>query len=175
MRNLIVIEEVLSEVFLQMPERQTGFKPVYKWGNQFHLIKQLTLFKKNNKSAYPLIYQTSTQSTQDTARHEATTNLVLVISTVNKDISLTNEQRWAMSYRNVLYPVVEDVVACFKRAGVFNWDGIFKISEFPNFGDDKENYTIEIWDAIMFETTITIEVKANGDPKCINKNIFKNV
>lgn len=169
---MIVVEKKNALVFDQLPNIQVnlpnepdynpdlpqseGFKPVYKWGNEKHLIKQLALFSKESKSIYPLIYQTSNFSTQDNIRNSCSTDLVFILACRNLEVDLTNEQRWALSYDKILYPLVSNIEKCFNRAGIYRWDGIYTIEEFPNYGENNENKTIDIWDALLFKTTITI-------------------
>lgn len=149
---MIVVEQRLSDVFEQLPELN-NFKPVYKWGNESHLVSQLKLFSESNKSPYPLIYQLSNSSQQGI---NASTDLVLILACRNLDTTLLNENRWVMSYKELLYPLLSDIESCFKKAGIFIWDGNYKVTEFPNYGNGEENKTIDIWDALKFETKITI-------------------
>lgn len=162
---MVIVEEINTEVFNQLPMRN-GFKPVYKWGNEHHLIKQLQLFDKEGKSAYPLIYQTSNRSEQNSTTKLASTDLVFILACRNLETDLLNENRWAMTYKNILYPLVADIENCFRKAGVYVWDGSFTVEEFPNYGNGKENKTVDIWDALLFKTSIQIEGK-----KCVNSNI----
>lgn len=177
---MVVVEERNSLVFDQLPAFEVnlpdvegydpdlpdsvGFKPVYKWGNEKHLIKQIKEFDKENKSIYPLIYQTSNQSNQDVIRNSCRTDLVFILACRNLETDLMNENRWAMSYKKILYPLVENIEKCFNRAGIYTWDGLFTVQEFPNYGENDQNKTTDIWDALLFSTSITI----NGNKSCIN-------
>lgn len=172
---MIVVEEKNSLVFEQLPLMQVnlpsvdgynpslpqsaGFRPVYEWGNEMHLIKLLNEFAKDKKSPYPLIYQTSNTSDQDNVRNSCDTDLVFIIACRNLETDLLNKNRWAMSYRKILYPLVKNIEKCFNRAGIYNWDGKFKVQEFPNYGSGTENKTTDIWDALLFSTTVTINGK----------------
>lgn len=160
---MVVVEERNSLVFEQLPLID-GFKPVYSWGNEKHLIKKIKSFDKESKSIYPLVYQTSNKSDQDSVRNSCVTDLVLIIACRNLETDLPNENRWAMSYEKVLYPMVENIEKCFNRAGIYKWDGLFSIQEFPNYGNGEENKTTDIWDALLFTTRITV----NGNKSCIN-------
>lgn len=153
---MVIVEERNSLVFDQLPEID-GFKPIYKWGNEQHLIKQINEFSKDSKSIYPLIYQTSNQSEQDNIRNSCSTNLVFIIACRNLETDLLNENRWAMSYRNILYPTVKNIETCFNMVGIYNWDGKYSLQEFPNYGNGTENKTVDIWDALLFTTKITID------------------
>jgi hypothetical protein len=150
---MIVVEKFLNDVFDTLPLID-GYKTIYKWGNKYHLLKQLDLFSKENTTIYPLIYQTSNNSEQ--GRDECETKLTLVLACQNTNVDLTNEQRWAMSYENVLYPLVENIENVFKKSGQITWDNKYSITEFPNYGSGEDNFTADKWDAILFETKIKI-------------------
>jgi hypothetical protein len=150
---MIVVEKFLNTLFADLPLID-GFTTIYKWGNKQHLLKQLELYSKEAKTIYPLIYQTSNSSVQ--GKGECETKLSFVLACQNLNVDLTNEQRWAMSYENVLYPLVENIENIFRSSGSVTWNNSYKISEFPNYGNGEENFTIDKWDAILLETTIKI-------------------
>lgn len=152
---MIVVEEKLTLIFEQLPTID-GFKPIYKWGNEFHLKQQLELYSKAKTSPYPLIYQTSNLSKQKIFEDTCEATLKLVLACQNTDVSLTNEERWAMSYRNILYPLVRNIETCFNLAGAILWDGDYTMQEFPNYGNGKDNFTLDVWDAIVIDVKIGI-------------------
>lgn len=162
-----ILQEKLSIAFGTLPE-VGGNKPVYRWGNQHHLIKVLELYQKADKSPYPLIYQVSNRSTHNDKRNEIDTRIELVIAVRNTKVDMLNENRWATTYKNALYPVVENIVTLFRKGNIFlftdNQDYI--IEEHPNYGSGIENFTIDHWDAIRFEANLTIY----GD-RCLQKTI----
>lgn len=166
---MIIVEERLDEVFTQLPEID-GFKPVYDWGDKFNLIKTLTLYSNNSESPYPLIYQTSKGSTQNLNTQMATTDLVLVLACRNTDVSLVNRNRWAMSYKNVLYPLYDNIVECLRQAGIFLYDQNIRVDEYPNYSENEnENKTIDIWDALEVRVSNLVISK-----NCIIENIIFN-
>lgn len=150
---MIVVEKFLDTLFADLPLID-GFTTIYKWGNKQHLLKQLELYSKEAKTIYPLIYQTSNSSTQ--GKGECETKLSLILACQNLNVDLTNEQRWAMSYENVLYPLVQNIENIFKSSGSVTWENSYSVTEFPNYGNGEENFTIDKWDAILLETTIKI-------------------
>lgn len=152
---MVVVEEKNSLVFTQLPEIN-NFRAIYRWGNEYHLIKQINEFSKDNRSIYPLIYQISNKSNQDNVNNSCTTDLSFIIACRNLETDLLNENRWTMSYKNILYPLVENIEKAFNRAGIYLWDGKFTLEEFPNYGDGEKNKPVDIWDALLFKTTITI-------------------
>jgi len=165
---MIIVEEQLSKAFATLPElggypeTETEpaidpFKPVYKWGNEFHLAKQLLLFSSQNSSPYPLIYQTSNSDNDENNKNYTTTDLVLILATRVTAVDLLNENRWAMSYQNVLWPLAKNIETLFTKSQMFVWDGEFRKTTYPNYGGenniekDKKNHTIDIWDALKLE------------------------
>lgn len=157
---MIVVEERLLQAFNTIPnvgasyELPLGYKPVYKWGNESHLIKQLKL----KKDIYPLIYQTSSTETQYANGKTVEIPLVLILACPNDRVDQVNEERWANSYANILHPLLQNIETLFKRGSIFVWDGEYTITRFPNYGNANStaNSTIDIWDALRFETTIKI-------------------
>ena len=168
MGGMIIVEEQLSKAFLTLPalggypetedsEPISAFKPVYKWGNDYHLIRQLNLFSKEGILPYPLIYQVSNSDNDENSKNYTTTDLVLILATRNKQVDLLNENRWAMSYQNILWPLAKHIETLFSKSQMFVWDGEFKKTTYPNYGGEnnneknKENFTIDIWDALKLE------------------------
>ncbi len=159
---MIVVEEILTEIFEQLPSID-GFKPIYKWGNEFHLQQQLELYSKAKTSPYPLIYQTSNLSKQQTFGSTCEATLKLVLACQNKQVDLTNEERWAMSYRNILYPLLGNIEKCFTGAGCVVWNGDYDMQEFPNYGNGKDNFTLDVWDAIVIDVKIKLTNDCVGE------------
>lgn len=151
---MIVVEEILDNVFSQLPQMD-GYKPIFDWGNYEHLNSLMKLYSSNSKSIYPLIYKTSVGSSQLVEQY-AEIDLILVLAIQNTETSLINRERWAMSYKNTLYPLVDNIEKCFEQVPVFIWDRKYKIKEYPNYGNDGKNKATDIWDAIEFTTKIKI-------------------
>lgn len=133
-----------------------GRKVVYEFGDESHLNQILKLYDKNRKELYPLIYNVNSESNQDSSRSLGEVDLKLVIATRNLHTEYKNTQRWATSYRNVLFPVAKNLVTLFTKGSIFIWNETFNLKEFPNFGEAGENETTDIWDALRFDTTIKI-------------------
>ena len=150
---MIVVEEFLDGLFDNLPLID-GFKPFYDWGNKDHLLKQIELFSKSSQTPYPLIYQTSNVSNQ--GNDECEVSLSLVLACRNTNVDLTNKQRWAMSFRNVLNPLTQNIEDILRRSGQITWTGNYKKTDFPNYGNGEENFTIDKWDAVLLELTIKI-------------------
>jgi len=152
---MIVVEERLNDVFSQLPEID-GFKPVFDWGNQYNLMAVLKSYADAKESPYPLIYQDITESEENQFSRgdgEVELNLKLIIACSNPATELLNKNRWAMSYRNVLFPVVENIEKCFYKAGIFTWTGEYGLKKHPNYGNGEENFTTDIWDALVLRVS----------------------
>ncbi len=168
---MIVIEEVLMEVFSLIPERNWSYnnidnitpKPKYHFGDS----KEANRFINNKGvSSYPLIYQTSTTQI-DTKKYTETT-LQLVLATRNENTSLYNTERWATSYKNVLLPLLDDVKACLEGCGVTAFDYVYEVSKVPNYSETEskdKNTFVDIVDAI----TLSVDIRFLKG--CINKQI----
>lgn len=154
---MIVVEERINEILSQMPLVDDK-RPVYAWGDLYHLNKWV----ERKPDTYPLIYQTSKKEIQDTAHRRVTTKWEAVIATQNLNKDLFNDERWALSFRNVLNPIAERIKEGFNKCGFVNWDGKVEIERFGNYGDNNQHFTVDIWDAISFKATIEISLfKAN--------------
>lgn len=166
---MIIVQDILAKGFNMMPE-VGGFKATYNWGTKEHLLRVLELFQDNNQSPYPLIYQVSNTSTQRNQSNDATVQLELILAVRETDVSMLNEVRWEKNYKQLLYPVINYITQLFsKGANAFTWDGEYTIMEYPNYGEGNQNYTIDLWDALRFETTITIK------NNCINDFLYDTI
>lgn len=153
---MINIHAKLSQAFNVLPLID-GFKPNYKWGNDDHLNKLLKLYiNDESKNIYPLIYNISNKSTQSDRGNEAYSDLSLIIATRNKNMDWNNNNRWATSYENVLFPMVKNMVQLFYKSGFTYWDGNYDLYEFPNYGNTQENKTLDIWDALRMDLRLNI-------------------
>lgn len=146
----------LTEVFAQLPLIQ-GLAANYKWGDLVHLNKLIKLYGNNRQNPYPIIYNVSNNYGVEKISGDINYNpLSLVIATQNVNVDWHNGNRWATSYNNILFPLADSIIQAFKKSQVFNWDGEYKINEFPNFSQTDENATTDIWDALRIDVRITI-------------------
>lgn len=148
-----------------------GYQPNYDWGNELHLNQLIRLYHNDNENPYPLIYNISNVTSQDSKKELASyDNLSLILATRNTCTELVNPQRWATSYKNILFPLANNIVTLFEKNAIFQWTGEFELLEFPNYGENDENMTTDIWDALRIDTSITI------NNQCTTKYInFKNI
>lgn len=158
---------ILTEAFKELPNVANNKGVTYKWGDELHLNKLIKLYQNDRKNPYPLIYNVSNKYSIEGRREYINYNpLSLVIATRNANTDWHNGNRWATSYKEVLFPVVDLIVQLFKKGQIFQWDGEFTLYEFPNYGNGKENETTDIWDALRLDTRIII------NDKCLQPILF---
>lgn len=166
---MIDVHARLTEAFNTLPELQ-AMKPNYKWGDDMYLNKLIKLYQNNERNPYPLIYNVSNSSVQDAKRDSATYRLSLVLAFRNTHIDFTNEDRWKTSYKTMLFPLASYIEQLFMRGNIFQaWSGEYTLLEFPNYGNGKENETTDIWDALRFDTEITI------NNRCLNAVFYDSI
>lgn len=155
---MIEPHSILTQAFKSMPPVADNKVVSYKWGDELHLNKLIKLYQNNRDNIYPLIYNVSNHYNLDTLRKRIDyTPLSLVIATRNANVDWHNGNRWATSYKDVLFPVVNNIMQLLKKSGVFIWDGEFTLYEFPNYSNKDENATTDIWDAVRLDISrITI-------------------
>lgn len=166
---MIDVHAKLTQAFDVLPLID-GLKPNYKWGDENELNKLLKLYSNDSsKNIYPLIYNVSNRSSQSEMGNEASVNISLIIATRNKNTDWHNGNRWATSYKNVLFPMIRNMVQLFYKSGFTYWDGTYELYEFPNYGDLGENKTLDIWDALR------MDFRLNINNNCLYKDIiFEN-
>lgn len=156
MRQPVEPHGVLTEIIAQLPKIQ-GLENNYKWGDALHLNKLIKLYNNEQRNFYPLIYNVSNNyEVQKTTQYINYRPLSLVIATRNANVDWHNGNRWATSYNNVLFPIAYYLFQSFKKSQVFQWDGSYRIFEFPNFGEDDENFATDIVDALRIDVNITL-------------------
>jgi len=154
---MINVHKRLITAFDTLPLTEDGFKPNYDFGNEVHLNLLIKLHGNNpQKPMYPLIYNVNNGSDLNSRAKIGEFNLSLVLATRNTNTDFTNSQRWATSYKNVLFPLAENIETLFKKGSIFIWSGDYTLTEFPNYGNNAESFATDIVDALRFDTTIKI-------------------
>lgn len=173
----LVVEYYLTEIFKLIPARTFTANnvtvnvpnPTYDFGD----VKNCNaLIKRKGGNIYPLIYQTSTQETQNPKAGTVTTDIELVIATREEKVSLLNTERWAASYNNILMPLVKNIYQALNESGIVEFDNTYELDKRPNYSETEANTAntfIDIVDAVIFRAKITIKNRP-----CLNKNIKFN-
>ena len=151
---MLVVEEKVNDVLSQLPTI-LGDSPIYAWGDEKHLNKWIEL----KPNTYPLIYQTSKEEVHNYRTEVVTTKWRAILATQNKNTSLTNDERWALAFRNVLNPLADYIIDGFEQGGFTIVNNSVNIARYGNYGDGNQHFTIDIWDAITFECDLEIQGK----------------
>ena len=162
---MIVVEEKVNEVLSQIPASLDN-APLYAWGDEIHLDAWVKRRNKHGAYNYPLIYQTSKKEKQDIIGNRVETFWEAIIATQNSNTTLLNDERWALSFRNELNPIAENIIKGFELGGFIIVDGTVEVERYGNFGDGNENFTIDIWDALTFKCNLVI------NDNCVATDLF---
>lgn len=171
---MIVVESSLKNIFATLPSQLSNgqeFKPVYDFGNQKELLRFIKSQNKVGVSKYPLIWlETPVSLTGKADRKE--TRLTLVLATLSKQ-ELSNDQRLETTFKNTLFPLLENVMKALQRSGKTRIKDLenVKTTNFFNYGvkdlgqKNEGQVSSDIWDAIKFECTIEITAHCGCDTK----------
>lgn len=173
---MIVVETFLRDLFSQLPNVMIDGKeyPVnYSWGSQ----DDLNLFmvqKTGNK--YPLIWLVQDKSTQKSTELSRYVKLVIAVNSKHK--TNMNPIIWDTEFVEVLNPLFENVLKCFKQSGITTiidrqYD-VYREANYSEYSKEKDGYseskakTIDHWNVITFEAKILFTEAT----KCIQKIKF---
>jgi len=157
---MIVIEDRVKELVATMPSIEidnVSFPMVFDFG----LAEDLDLFLKQEVKKYPLVWlETSFEEKHNSDKSEAQASLSFKIATYGFDSTLLNNVRLNSTFKDVLFPVLENLRKALERANITLLQSReFEITKFYNYGSDKAQEQSEIWDAIKFD----VDVKFNND------------
>lgn len=157
-----VLTEILDDLTEVTDINGKTFKPTFDYGTQADLLKILSLKQKGSKTnTYPLVWLLTPFAApiEDTV---LTADISLIIATIS-DRNISNRQRTRESFIQILNPMLKDIQTKINHhpAARVNDDGTSQTKYF-NYENDLEKGATEIWDAIMYEATIEINLN------CIN-------
>lgn len=165
---MIYVEGVMSGIVNLIPADSEGFKPVYHYGEGKELNAFLIGKQKEGKAAYPLVYQTSYRSNFNRIRNEVETQWEAVLATATKT-EVYNTQREATTYKNVLYPLLENLEWVMRNSNAIRSNYEWDVELWPNYSEtkrmDKHGF-VDVVDALVIRTNLII----TND--CINNKIL---
>ena len=173
---MIVIENVLKEVFSYLPEmsyskNSTPYKPVFKYGDTVELAEFIRQAAEKGYETYPLIWLLYPYRENHVKRGRGVVieDLTLILA-VNTSAAMLNDERLATTFEKVLNPLYENVHKVMTRAASLNVDPETEIVKFPNYSGDlsngEQNFTIDRWDAIKTIWNVYV------NDKCLRKIII---
>lgn len=164
-KNIIKVEERLTDMFNFLPKMKNSkdeeFKPVFKYGDNFELLKFLTTINKG-KDPYPLIWLVYPYVEMHTISKVNIQQLTFILA-VQTNRSMLNDERMKVTYDKVLMPLCDNIRELFKQSNIIHISDEYKIIKFPNYSNDSNegdsNQTVALWDAIK----ITFDCTINGN------------
>lgn len=168
-KSFIVVEDRLAEMFDLLPDIK-GFKTRFGFGD----IKELNAFLRNRdklptKNIYPLIWLLYPYKEEHNTRSVNISNLELIVA-VQTNSSMENSQRIEETYKEVLFPLLDNINSLFLKANIVNMGEEYEVTKYPNYSSSdsgEEHGGTFIWDAMK----LTYDMRLTDD--CLKNIIFK--
>jgi hypothetical protein len=170
---MIVFEERLGELVALLPPHinegsTTEFPIKYGWGTQDELNKYLALPRQD--SPYPLIWLINGTDKENLSEGVVRRRTNLLIATVSDKQSEMNPFIYQTDYKDVLVPVVENLIQVFIQSGISQIIRNEIERQFlPNFSVRENNGQIDVWNVISLDLELAIFSNT-----CINTIFFNN-
>lgn len=155
---MIVVEDRLNTVFSKL-NKINGFQPIFKYGD----IKELNTFLQSQSQAtnrpYPLIWLVYPYVEEQKKNYVFIDKMSIVLAT-NTIPELLNDARLEITYKGILIPLLENIQRVFMKSNiVFVKDESYKVTKFPNYGENDQHLSTDIWDAL--KVTFDIQISNN--------------
>ena len=162
---MIITEERIRDIVSQMPKIRVNDDvssiPNFHWGDRSELVKYLELKKD---AAYPLIWLLPSVDNHVNNGFLCNKECMFIVATRETRKDLMNNERFDISYRVVLNPVLDYLLqgldgSTISRLISSDWS-VERLPDFTEsyYKNDNDNYTIDLWDAIKF----TCDVEFNN-------------
>jgi hypothetical protein len=155
---MIIIEDIIKQrVSLMQPvDLLNGIseKPTYFWGDKNELNRFLITTRSKG---YPLIWQTPSNKTIRVNEVEQRSEFIIAINYIKEDNSLFNDDRLELSFKRVLYPLVDDFLNQLNRSpnATVNVNE-YELFDYPNYSvTSRENKVVDLWDAVTLKVDVT--------------------
>lgn len=166
---MIVVEDKLEAIFDYLPEMAyaeggTEYKVIFGYGDQKELNLFLAAQESNSNKPYPLIWLLYQYKEKHTKRKVDLEDLVLILA-VDTSAAMLNKDRLATTFRNILFPLYDNILGVFRKAVNVNLKEEVGVVKFPNYTDETDRYndnvtfTSERWDAL--KTTWELSINDN--------------
>ena len=177
---MIVVEDRFEEMIDVIPEmnnpnvsEEDSFKVKFSFGDSKELISYLI----NNKSdVYPLIWLVYPVSEEHTLKKVKMDKASFILAVRTND-SLSNKERFATNYKNVLIPLYNNFTELLERSNIVNIAEKINVIKYPNYSNEEnseENKTVDIWDAIKVTASLSITNAHFRKNIRFSKNILNN-
>ena len=171
---MIVVEHRLRDIVSQIPgidlnKDYLGVKPKFGWGDKKELNRYLQLKKEGS---YPLVWLLPSPENHIDSGQAVKKDCNLIIATLEKDISLFNDQRYLKSYDLILNPLTDYLVQGLRSSSISSIIGDeWSVFRHPNYSEESkgdESGTIDLWDAIRLDCTVEI------NNHCLKQIVWQN-
>lgn len=158
---MIVVETRLQEVLSGLPVINIDYKGVstpfphrFDWGTR----EDLNIFLQQEKKIYPLIWlETGFNESHSRQDGSVSVSISLKIATYGLDNTLLNQQRLNLTFKEVLFPMLDNIRKAFERSNVVQIDGdSWDLEKFYNYGTGSSSETTDWWDALKFDINLKI-------------------
>lgn len=155
---MIVIEDRLNLVLSKL-KPVNGFQPIFKYGDNKELKAFLRVKAQANKKPYPLIWLVYPFVEEQKKNYVYIDKITLVLAT-NTNAQMLNDERLVKTYKGILIPLLEDMQKVFMKSNIiFVKDESYKITKFPNYGENDQHEQTDIWDAL--KVTVDMQISNN--------------
>lgn len=160
-KTTIIVEDRLRDNFNYLPSmigpNGGSFQPVFKAGDHKEL---LAFFKQSQgNSNYPLVWLDMPYEEEHINRGLVKIDRLNFILAVETNSQMLYAERIDTTFKNVLIPLLDNVIDLFRVSNVIAHDNNFIITKFGNYSDEpqgEESGFTDIWDAIKLTVNITI-------------------
>jgi len=154
---MIIVEERIREILAGLPVLNidgTDFPHRFDWGSK----EDLNILIKQEQRLYPLIWlETGFSEDHNPTQGTVSVSVSFKIATSSPDTSLLNQERLAYTFKEVIFPTLDNVRKTFERSNVVQLDGTeWEITKFYNYGQGTKTETTHFWDAVKFDVDLTI-------------------
>ena len=164
LKDFLVAEDVLEEVFSYLPKmqfNQSGEKYPVQFGYGDHLELNLYLKNREESDVYPLIWLLYPLKEEHLKTRIRLPRASFILS-VTTNQTMENQERLKLTYGKILMPLFHNIRLSFRQSNVvsvYNKDEMYDIVKFPNYSEnslrDKAGVTA-IWDALKFTVDLDI-------------------
>lgn len=149
---MIVFEDGIEDLVSQIPAIE-GFEPSFHWGND----KELNRYIKLAQQPYPLVWLVTSQEVHDSKGQGTVRRQTRIIfATREPNIDMLNDYRLKNSYKRFLNPLLSRFLEGLAKNDRTSVSQETTIRKHPNYSEADENKTIDLWDAITLDCTITM-------------------
>lgn len=163
---MIVFEDGIAALVEQIPNIE-AFEPVFHWGDEHELNRFITL----KAQPYPIIWLVTGQEQHDLrGRGRVQRDCRFIMAVREEKVNQLNDYRLRNSFDLYLNPLAERFIEGLQKFSITSLDNErYTLRKYPNYSDAGENKTIDLWDALTLNCSITMNNNCQNKIKWQNK------